>query len=554
MLKEDKKQQKAWAFYDWANSVYPLVITTAIFPLFYAGYVDDKVFFFGFEFINTALITLLSASYFLLLVMILPILTGIADAAGNKRAFMRFFCYLGSSTCVLLSFFNKDYLELSLCLFVLAGIGFWGSIVFYNAFLPEIAEEKDHDRLSARGFSMGYIGSVILLLICLALIFTAPEESQPLYTRICFALTGVWWFGFSHVTFKRLPKGKKINVKDITSIRKGTNELKKVWTYIVKTKRLKRFIYAFFVFSMAVQTIMLVAVYFGEKEVDWGEFNDELIDGGQIYSQKSVLQAGVPIFHLKPDGDEIQLKSGKYETKSGVVINVIKNGVVSNVALRLKNGELLSCLKTELSVGDKVYVKDAQGKKKMLDYGEYNTLNETMFSIDENGEILSVDVKESSSSSNIGLIISVLLIQLIAIPGALLLSKLSDKRGNLFALRIVVFVWILLCFSAFLVYEPMHFYLIAGFVGLVMGGIQSLSRSTFSKFIPQDTKDTSSFFSFYDIAEKLGIVIGMTSYGFIEQLTGSMRNSIVALVVFFVVGLCLLFFVPKKEVPIENYG
>ncbi|MFL2589247.1 MAG: MFS transporter [Parvicellaceae bacterium] len=552
MLKSNRKIQKAWTFYDWANSVYPLVISSAIFPVFYAGYVDEKVLFFGFEFINTALITLLSASYFLLLVIILPILTGIADSTGNKKAFMQFFCYLGSFCCVLLSFFDKNHLEISMLLFVMAGIGFWSSLVFYNAFLPEIAEEKDHDRLSARGFSMGYIGSVILLLICLALIFTAPEEFKPLYTRICFALTGVWWFGFSHVTFKQLPKGKKINIKNITSIRKGTNELKKVWKYVVKTKRLKRFIYAFFVFSMAVQTIMLVAVYFGEKEVDWGDFNDELLDGTKIYSQKSVLRSGVSIFHLKPNGDEILLQSGKYETKSGVEIEVVENGTVSNVALRLENGNLLSCLKTQLSIGDKVHAKDSKGKKIMLEYGEYNTLNETMFSIDENGEIMSVDRKESSSSSNIGLLISILLIQLIAIPGAFLLSKLSDKKGNLFALRIVVFVWILLCFSAFLVYEPIHFYLIAGFVGLVMGGLQSLSRSTFSKFIPQDTKDTSSFFSFYDVAEKLGIVIGMTSYGFIEQVTGSMRNSIVALVVFFIVGLLLLFQVPKEEISIEK--
>ena len=213
MLKSNKKIQKAWTFYDWANSVYPLVISSAIFPVFYEGYVDEKVIFFGFEFINTALITILSSCYFLLLVLILPVLSGIADSTGNKRAFMQFFCYLGSFCCVLLSFFDKNHLEISMLLFVMAGIGFWSSLVFYNAFLPEIAEEKDHDRLSARGFSMGYIGSVILLLICLALIFTAPEESKPLYTRICFALTGVWWFGFSHVTFKQLPKGKKINIK-----------------------------------------------------------------------------------------------------------------------------------------------------------------------------------------------------------------------------------------------------------------------------------------------------------------------------------------------------
>ena len=430
MQLKDKKVQKAWTFYDWANSVYPLVISSAIFPIFYEGYVDSKVMFFGFEFINTALITILSAVYFLLLVFILPFLSGIADAFDNKKVFMRFFCYLGSFSCILLSFFDKNHLEISLLLFVLTGIGYWSSLVFYNAFLPEIADKKDHDSLSARGFSMGYIGSVILLIVCLILIFSSIEEQRPFYTRLCFALTGLWWFGFSHVTFRRLPSGKKVVLNDKTTYQKGITELKKVWKYVLRTKRLKRFIYSFFVYSMAVQTIMLVAVYFGTKEINWG----------------------------------------------------------------------------------------------------------------------------SGSNAKMGLIISILLIQLIAIPGAILLSKISKIKGNLFALKLSIFIWILLCFSAFLVYEPIHFYFIAGFVGLVMGGIQSLSRSTFSKYIPKATKDTSSFFSFFDISEKLGIVIGMFSYGFIEQITGSMRNSIVALVVFFIIGLLLLFQVPKEEISIEAYG
>ena len=219
---------------------------------------------------------------------------------------------------------------------------------------------------------MGYFGSVILLVICLVLIFTAPEEQRSIYTRICFALTGIWWFGFSHITFRKLPNGKKVNVKDKSTYSKGVVELKKVWEYIKKTKRLKRFIYSFFVYSMAVQTIMLVAVYFGTEEINWG----------------------------------------------------------------------------------------------------------------------------SGANAKFGLIVSILLIQLIAVPGAIFLSKISELKGNLFALKLSVIIWILLCFSAFLVNKPIHFYFIAGFVGLVMGGIQSLSRSTFSKFLPKNTKDTSSFSRF----------------------------------------------------------
>lgn len=446
-MKGNKKLQNAWAFYDWANSVYPLVITTAIFPIFYESYVSEEVLFFGTKWISTALITVLSASYFLLLVLTLPFLTGIADNAGNKKVFMRFFCYLGSFSCMLLAFFSNDYLELSLLIYIIAGIGFWSSLVFYNAFLPEIAHEENHDSLSAKGFSMGYFGSVLLLLICLALIFTSSEESRSLYTRLCFVLTGCWWFGFSHVTFKQLPNGNKLNLSDKSTYSKGFNEIVKVWREVKNTVRLKRFIYSFFVYSMAVQTIMLVAVYFGTKEINWGDGAD----------------------------------------------------------------------------------------------------------------------------AKMGLIISVLLIQLIAIPGSIALSKISELKGNLFALKLVLFLWVVLCFCAgyhpkeyvhflmgeemlpnYIVSEPFDFYCIAGFVGLVMGGIQSLSRSTFSKFIPQETKDTSSYFSFYDISEKLGIVIGMLAYGFIEQITGSARNSIVALVLFFAIGLLLMFFVPKEEKTINT--
>jgi UMF1 family MFS transporter len=432
IVKGDKKVMNAWAFYDWANSVYPLVITTAIFPLFYeklttttiGGVESDKVMFFGMEVINTALITIISAFYFLFIVVMMPILTGIADASGNKKTFMRFFAYLGSFSCMSLAFFNKDHLELSVLSYIFAGIGFWSSLVFYNSYLPDIAEEKDHDKLSAKGFSLGYIGSAILLVICLILVMTAPDEQKGFMSRMCFVLTGIWWFGFSHVTFSKLPHRKSELQFNKSIFKNGFLEIKKVFHQVRTIPALKKYLSSFFVYSMAVQTIMLVATYFGSKEINW------------------------------PDKD----------------------------------------------------------------------------------------------ASTQGLIISVLLIQLIAIPGAIGLSRLSGKIGNIKALGVVLVLWIGICFSAFVVTEPIHFYIIAGCVGLVMGGIQSLSRSTFSKLIPVGTKDTASFFSFYDISEKLGIVIGMLSYGFIEQLTGSMRNSIVALVIFFIIGLLLLFRVPKEEI------
>ncbi len=434
--KFNKKTQNAWAFYDWANSVYPLVITTAIFPLFYEGLttkrvggevIKDTVDFFGWEVINSALVSMVSSVYFLLLCVLLPILSGVADYSGKKKAFLRFFCYLGSIACMGLYFFEVETIELGMVIFAFAGIGFWSSLVFYNAYLPEIAPPEKHDKLSAKGFSMGYIGSVILLIVCLGFVLSQPEESRGWASRICFVLTGLWWLGFSHVTYARLPKSVIARQDRKIDLSKGFKELKMVFAKVRRTKRLKRYLGAFFVYSMAVQTIMIMAVYFGRKEVAWS----------------------------------------------------------------------------------------------------------------------------SDTEATTGLIVAVLLIQLIAIPGAILLSRLSGRIGNLNALKVVVSLWVLLCLSAFFVSTPVQFYIIAGFVGLVMGGIQSLSRSTYSKFLPKNTVDTSSFFSFYDVAEKLGIVIGMASYGLIEQLTGSMRNSIVALVVFFLIGLSILFTVPKEEVVLD---
>lgn len=430
MKKYSRKIQNGWAFYDWANSVYPLVITSAVFPIFYEGLTnvdgDNMVNFFGIEIINTSLISYISAASFLFISTFLPLLSGIADYIGNKKRFLQFFCYLGAASCMSLALFNTENLELSLISFFLASVGFWSSLVFYNAYLPEIAPTEKHDKLSAKGYALGYLGSSTLLIICLAMILSAKDKDQAfMFMRISFILTGIWWIGFSQITYRRLPKTpKKGHEKDI--IWKGYRELKNVWHQLKHTKRLKRYLQAFFVYSMAVQTIMIMAVYFGSQEIDW------------------------------PDKD----------------------------------------------------------------------------------------------ASRGGLITSILLIQFIAIGGAYLLSKFSSIFGNLKALMLVVFLWIGICVWALWVNTPYEFYITAAAVGLVMGGIQSLSRSTYSKFLPE-TKDTASYFSFYDIAEKLGIVIGTFSYGFIQQLTGSMRNSIFALIVFFVLGLILLLRVPKNEVVSE---
>lgn len=436
LQKGSKKLLNAWAFYDWANSVYPLVVSSAVFPIFYGALtivkdeetgeiISDTVTFLGYDFNNDSLISYVTAISFLVVSFLSPILSGISDYVGNKEGFMKFFCYLGSLSCIGLYWFSLDNLLFGLTCYLLALVGFWGSLVFYNSYLPDIAYPEQQDKISAKGFSLGYVGSVILLIVNLIMIlyydsFGFKSAGQP--TRIAFIMVGLWWMLFAQYTFKYLPTsthtGHKVTKKVLMH---GYNELMKIWKAIKVQIHLKRYLAAFFVYSMAVQTIMIAATYFAVEELDW---------------------------------------RGQDSTK--------------------------------------------------------------------------------------GLIISILLIQLVAVLGANFTAKLSGKIGNIKTLIIIIAIWIVICAYAFFVVTPFQFYIAAACVGLVMGGIQSLSRSTYSKLIPEGSEDTASYFSFYDVSEKIGIVIGMFLYGYVAEITGSMRYSILFLITFFIIGVILLLRIPRN--------
>ena len=436
LQKGSKKLLDAWAFYDWANSVYTLTIASAVFPIFYEALFSDRDHYidvFGLHLKNSALISFITAFAFLLVAFISPLLSGIADYVGNKKSFMKFFCYLGVLSCMGLYWFNLENIYIGLVFYFLGLIGYWGSLVFYNSYLPDIAYVEQQDKISAKGYSMGYIGSVILLIINLAMIMkpkffgiTGTEgEAAMKAMRYSFVMVGVWWILFSQYTYYFLPKGNKNANRKVSHhvVFNGFKELKKVWILLKENTALKRYLGSFFVSSMAVQTVMLVATYFGAQEIAW----------------------------------------------------------------------------------------------------------------------------PSKAESTTGLIICILLIQLVAVVGAVLTSRASEKFGNIATLIVINCFWVLLCAGAFFITAPIQFYVMASLVGLVMGGIQALSRSTYSKLLPE-TEDTASFFSFYDVAEKIGIVIGMLVYGIIDQITGSPRLAIVFLGVFFVMAVFLLNRVPKKSV------
>ena len=428
--KGDSKVLNAWAFYDWANSVYPLVISSSVFPIYYGALFIDSLYIevFGFNFKNTALISFLTAFAFLFLSIITPLLSGIADYMGNKKTFLKFFCYLGSFSCIGLYWFDLENIHIGLLFYFLALISFWASLVFYNSYLPDIAYKEQQDYISAKGYAMGYIGSVILLIFNLCMVLYPNsfgiygDGAELTAMKYSFVSVGIWWIVCSQYTFYHLPNfiEKRKIINDV--IFNGFKELKEVWDELKEIIIIKKFLIAFFIYSSALQTVLLIATYFGEQEIIW------------------------------PEGEK-----------------------------------------------------------------------------------------------TIGLIVSILLIQLIAIFGAMFTAKLSEKLGNIYTLLILNLFWAILCVGAYFITKPLEFYIAAGLVGLVMGGIQALSRSTFSKMIPE-TYNTTSYFSFYDVTQKVSIVIGMTLFAFVDQITGSMRSSILVFLFIFLIGAFLLNKIKIKNV------
>lgn len=430
LIKGNRKVINAWAFYDWANSVYSLVISTAIFPIYYTSMTQSfasetgMISFLGTQWHPTTLYDYTLSFSFLIVAFISPILSGIADYTGNKLKFLKAFCLLGSLSVMALYFFDgPDTLWVGLVFTILASIGFWGSIVFYNAYLPEVAHPEDQDRVSAKGFMVGYAGSVLLLLICLIMV-NKPAlfglSDAAFATRLTFLLTGLWWLGFAQITYRRLPNNVYDRKPQRDYIWKGLHELRLVARELKVFPQLRIFLYAFFTFSVGVQTIILMAGIFGSKE--------------------------------------LQLPT-------------------------------------------------------------------------------------------IDLIAVILVVQLVAIVGAFLFSRLSKKIGNLATLKITVSIWGIVCLVGFLLDKDqpniqLYFYILGGLIGLVMGAIQSLSRSTYSKMLPETT-DHATYFSFYDVTEKVAIVLGMFVFGLLNALTGSMQWSVFCLALFFVVSFVLLSFVQK---------
>ncbi len=416
---KDSKLINAWCMYDWSNSVYNLVITSTIFPIYYNSstrnyFGSDTIPLFGLEITNTVLYSYSLSFSFFVIALLSPLLSGMADFGGMKKLFLRTFTYIGAAACITLYFFTGNNVELGIIASIFASIGYSGSLVFYNAFLPEITTFDRYDVVSAKGYAMGYAGSLILLLFNLVTI-SSPGliglETAAQASRFSFLLVGVWWLGFSLIPFYYLPRNPYNRRPTAHLLAHGYSEIRKVFRSLRALPAMKLFLISFFFYNTGVQTVMFLAATFGAKELN------------------------------------------------------------------------------------------LPGEK---------------------------------------LILTILIIQVVGVLGSYFFAYVSKARGNRFSLSTMILIWICVCLGAYFVTRVEEFYIVAFVVGLVMGGIQSQSRSSFAKLIPENTIDHASYFSFYDVTEKLSIVLGTFAYGFIEQMTGSMRNSTLALAIFFVLGLFFL--------------
>ena len=426
----DPKVIRGWIMYDWANSVYQLTISSAIFPVYYnivTSKGDDcMVSFLGLKVVNSVLYSYTIAAAFLIVGVFSPMFSGLADYTGRRKTFMKVFTFIGSVSCMALYFFNRNHIFLGVIAFGLGTLGYAGSIVFYNSFLPVIAAPEDQDRISARGYSMGYIGGVILLLFNLWMIqfpgfFGIPEDSS-LPARISFLSVGIWWLGFAQFTFLRLPKYTfRQRTGSENLITSGYKELRTVFNQIRKSFNLSCYLAGFLFMMMGVLTVMFMAASFGAKE---------------------------------------------------------------------------------LKLSDEV------------------------------------------------LIPTILLIQFVGIGGAWSFSRLSKRIGNFRALILAVVIWIFVCLDAYTIESAVGFIIVAVFIGFVMGGSQSLARSTYSKMLPETT-DHTSYFSFYDVMEKLATVCGLALFGLMNSLTNGMRTGVLMIAVFFLISLSFFLFLSKRVIKSE---
>lgn len=425
---DHKREILGWTMYDWANSAFSTtVVTTFLGPyLLSLAEAQGGVNILGFIVEPAAFFPACVSLSVVLQVFFLPLLGAIADYSNLKKRMMMLFAYIGAGATIALFLIQGNLIVLGGVLFIIANLSFGAAVIFYNAFLPEIARPEERDSVSSRGFALGYLGGGLLLLANLVLFNVMSANDQGgLAVRISLASAGVWWLVFTYLFPQRrlvqrrpsrtLPDGESYLSHGIKQLRTTLSEL------INQYPMSLRFLIAYLIYNDGIQTVIAISTSFA--------------------------------------ADELGASSGT-------------------------------------------------------------------------------------------LAILVLVIQFVAVGGALFFAWVARRVGTKQAIMISLVIWSAIVIFAFaFLYEEWQLWILGVAVALVLGGSQALSRSLFSQMIP--TGREAEYFGFYEISERGTSWIGPIVFAIAVQLTGSQRLAIVSLIIFFVAGLLLLTRVNIRQAILE---
>jgi UMF1 family MFS transporter len=407
-----RRELRAWAMYDWANSAFATTVMAAILPIYYVQVAGSTLP----SYVALSYWAYTAAIALAIIVVASPILGAVADYLGAKKAFLAAFMVLGVVATFGLSFVGSGDWVLASFFFILGNIGFTGSIVFYASLLPHIASDEELDRVAAGGWAVGYVGGGLLLIINAVMIvkpdwFGLPDQEAA--SRAAFATVAVWWALFSLPIFRHVAEPpRRIEPEEeglgLGPVRIGFRRLSATFHEIRQYRQLVLFLAAFFFYSDGIGTIIKLATAYGS-------------------------QIG---------------------------------------------------LGTESLIG------------------------------------------------------ALLVVQFVGVPFTFAFGALADRIGAKRGIMIALVVYSMISVFGYFVTTAWHFWVLAFAVGMVQGGAQSLSRGLFASMIPRAR--SSEFFAFFSVFEKMAGILGPIVFGVASQMTGTGRFGILAVIVFFLVGMALL--------------
>jgi UMF1 family MFS transporter len=441
----DRREIYGWAMYDWANSAFSTTVGTVFLGPYIASLAaeaakfnaDGLARFLGIPVAPDSFLPYCISLSVGLQVLFLPILGAIADYSHMRKRMMQIFATIGAIATILMFFITANLWWLGGVLFIFANLAFGAAIVFYNAYLPDIASEDQRDRVSSYGWAMGYLGGGLLLVLNLAFFMFSDKLGVPkgLAIRINLASAGLWWLGFSFITWSRLrarhtarplPAGEGY-------VKAGFKQLGRTFREIKHFPETLKFLLAYFLYNDGIQTVIAVASTFAAAP---------LIRGGLEMDQ--------------------------------------------------------------------------------------NTL-----------------------------IVVILMIQFVALFGALLWGRLANRIGAKMSIIVSLIIWLaVVVFATFGLRGETRitqFFILGIFIALVMGGSQAISRSLFSQMIPAGKE--AEFYSFYEVSERGTSWTGPLIFGLANQAFLNLRAGIFVLIIYFVAGLVILPFVNVKKAmaDVKNY-